>query len=230
MLGIILVKTGLDLLRPLILRNLIDVTIPSGDLNRLLLLTIGLLLIPTATGWIGVWQRRLNSQVGEGVIYDLRVALYSRLQRMSLRFFTHTRVGELMSRLNNDVIGAQNAISNTIVDIITEIIQAVAVLAVMFALEWRLTLISIVILPLFILAARCSVTRLRDIARKQMDANAQMNAMMNETLNIGGAMLVKFFGRQPTEVYRFQTAPERCADLGIDGPSWAPSFSSSSVC
>ena len=141
-------------------------------------------------------QRRLNSRVGEGVIYDLRVALYARLQRMSLRFFTNTKVGELMSRLNNDVVGAQNAISSTIVGIITQLIQAAAVLAVMLTLEWRLTLISVAIMPLFILAARLLGTRLRDMARKQMEANAQMNAMMNETLNIGGALLVKLFGRQ----------------------------------
>jgi ATP-binding cassette, subfamily B, bacterial len=107
------------------------------------------------------------------------------------------------SRLNNDVVGAQNAISNTIVNIITEIIQAATVLAVMLSLEWRLTLISVAILPLFIFTARRLGRRLRDIARQTMDANAQMNAMMNETLNISGALLVKLFGRAPVEVARF---------------------------
>ena len=163
-----------------------------------------LLLIPLLGGAIGIIQRRLNAMVGEGVIYDLRVALYARLQRMSLHFFTNTKLGELMSRLNNDVVGAQNAISNTIVNIITNIIQAVAVLVVMLTLEWRLTLISIVILPLFILAARRMGVKLRDISRQQMEANAQMNATMNETLNIGGALLVKLFGRAVTEVKRFE--------------------------
>lgn len=112
---------------------------------------------------------------------------------MSLRFFTTTKIGELMSRLNNDVVGAQNAISNTIVNIVTDIIQAATVLAVMLSLEWRLTLISVAILPLFIFTARRLGTRLRDIARQTMDANAQMNAMMNETLNISGVLLVKLF-------------------------------------
>ena len=154
MLLLILVSTGLTLLTPLILRDLIDKTIPSGNVQRLVFLALALLLIPAIGGVLGVIQRRLNAVVGEGVIYDLRVALYSRLQRMSLHFFTNTRLGELMSRLNNDVVGAQNAISNTIVSIITNIIQAGAVLVVMLTLEWRLTLISIIILPLFILAAR----------------------------------------------------------------------------
>jgi ATP-binding cassette, subfamily B, bacterial len=120
-----------------------------------------------------------------------------------------------MSRLNNDVVGAQNAISNTIVGIITNIIQATAVVIVMLTLEWRLTLVSVVILPLFILAARQLGTRLRDISRSQMEANARMNAMMNETLNIGGALLVKLFGRTQVEIDRFQQRAVGVRDLGI---------------
>jgi ATP-binding cassette subfamily B protein len=215
MLIMILITTGLALLTPLIFRNMIDQTIPSGDINRLVLLALALLLIPILSGVINVIQRRFNVSVGEGVIYDLRVALYSNLQRMSLRFFTNTRVGELMSRLNNDVVGAQDAISNTIVSIVTNIIQAVAVLAVMLTLEWRLTLISIMVLPLFIYAARQLGTRLRDIARSQLEANAQMNAMMNETLNIGGALLVKLFGRKLLEIKRFSDRASHVRDLGI---------------
>ncbi|MBE3143767.1 MAG: ABC transporter ATP-binding protein [Planctomycetes bacterium] len=215
MLILILITTGLALLTPLIFRNMIDQTIPSGDINRLVLLALALLLIPILSGVINVIQRRFNVSVGEGVIYDLRVALYSRLQRMSLRFFTNTRVGELMSRLNNDVVGAQDAISNTIVSIVTNIIQAVAVLAVMLTLEWRLTLISIMVLPLFIYAARQLGSRLRDIAREQLEANAQMNAMMNETLNIGGALLVKLFGRKILEIKRFSDRASHVRDLGI---------------
>jgi ATP-binding cassette, subfamily B, bacterial len=215
MLVMILMTTGLTLLTPLILRDLIDRTIPAGDTNRLVLLALGLLLIPALGGAINVVQRRLNAWVGEGVIYDLRVALYSSLQSMSLRFFTHTKVGELMSRLNNDVVGAQNAISNTIVGILTNIIQASAVLIVMLTLEWRLTLISVAILPLFILAARRMGNRLREIARQHMEFNAQMNAMMNETLNIGGALLVKLFGRRNQEIERFQDRAVKVRDIGV---------------
>ena len=215
MLVMILITTGLTLLTPLILRDLIDRTIPTGDVNRLVLLALAVLFIPALGGGINVIQRRLNAYVGEGVIYDLRVALYSHLQRMSLRFFTNTKVGELMSRLNNDVVGAQNAISNTIVSMITNIIQAAAVLAVMLSLEWRLTLVSVTILPFFILAARRLGTRLRDIAREAMETNAQMNAMMNETLNIGGALLVKLFGRTEVEVSRFEDRSKRVRDIGV---------------
>jgi ATP-binding cassette subfamily B protein len=215
MLLLILLTTGINLLTPLVLRDLIDRTLPQRDPNRLILLALALLLIPLVQGLINVGQRWLNSRVGEGVIYDLRVALFTHLQSMSLRFFTHTRVGELMSRLNSDVVGAQNAISNTIVGIVTNFIQAAALLTVMLVLEWRLTLLSILILPLFILAARRLGARLRDIARAQLDANAQMNAMMHETLNIGGALLVKLFGRAYVERNRFDGRAVSVRDLGI---------------
>jgi ATP-binding cassette subfamily B protein len=215
MLVTILLTTGLSLLTPQIFRYMIDVVLPAKDVNRLLLLAGALLLIPAVEGGINVFQRRLNATVGEGVIYDLRSSLFSRLQRMSLRFFTNTKVGELMSRLNNDVVGAQNAISNTIVGIVTNLIEAIALLAIMLAMEWRLTIISIVILPLIIIAARRLGTVLRDIAREAMETNAQMNAHMNETLNIGGALLVKLFGRTAEEEKRFRERAANVRNIGI---------------
>jgi ATP-binding cassette, subfamily B, bacterial len=215
MLIMILITTGLNLLNPLILRDMIDRTIPSGNVKRLVMLVLAILFIPTFNGIIGVVQRWLNAGVGEGVIFDLRVALFSRLQRMSLHFFTNTKVGELMSRLNNDVVGAQNAISNTIVSIITGIIQAVALMAMMLTLEWHLTLTAIVILPLFIWVARKIGTRLRDISRRQLEVQAQMNAHMNETLNVSGALLVKLFGREPIELGRFRERAVRVRDMGV---------------
>jgi ATP-binding cassette subfamily B protein len=211
----ILVVTGLNLLIPLIMRNLIDYTIPTKDLPRLVTLALALLLIPGLSAFFNIIQRRLNAAVGEGVIYDLRVALYSHLQRMSLRFFTNTKVGELMSRLNNDVVGAQTAISNTFVNIVTSFIQAAAVMAVMLALEWRLALISIAILPVFLLAARSLGTRLRDITRQQLDLNAKMNAVMQELLNISGALLVKLFGRTIEEDNRFKQRARNVRDIGV---------------
>lgn len=215
MLVTILLTTGLSLLTPLIFRNMIDVVIPAKDTQRLIWLGVALLAIPAVEGGINVIQRRLNATVGEGVIYDLRSSLFARLQRMSLRFFTNTKVGELMSRLNNDVVGAQNAISNTIVNIVTNLIETIALLAVMFALEWRLTLVSVLILPLFIVAAQRLGKVLRDIAREAMDHNAKMNAHMNETLNIGGALLVKLFGRSIEEEKRFRERAANVRDIGI---------------
>lgn len=216
MLGTILLTTFLGLLNPLLFREIIDTALANKDLNHLHLLALGLVLIPVISGGIRIIQRKLNVSIGEGVIYDLRVALYHHLQQMSLRFFTNTRTGELMSRLNNDVVGAQNAISNTIVSIVTNVITVVATLAMMLALEWRLTILGVLVLPFFILIARRLGKRLKAIAREQMTYNAQMNAMMNETLNISGALLVKLFGRIDTEVRHFERRAADVRDSGIE--------------
>jgi ATP-binding cassette subfamily B protein len=137
------------------------------------------------------------------------------MQRMSLRFFTQTRTGELMSRLNNDVVGAQQAISNTIVAIISNAVSFVLTLAIMLTLEWRLTLLGLAILPLFVLPARRIGRVLRDLRRHSMEYNAEMNATMNETLNVSGALLVKLFGRQQRELERFSRDGREVRDIGI---------------
>lgn len=215
MLVTILLGTGLSLVGPLIFRQMIDVVLPSKNVNQLIMYAVALLLIPVIDGIIGVFQRRLNATVGEGVIFDLRSSLFARLHRMSLRFFTNTKVGELMSRLNNDVVGAQNAISNVITDIVTDLIRTIAILAVMLTLEWRLTLLSLLILPFIIFFARRLSVVLRETSRQGMELNAQMNAHMNETLNIGGALLVKLFGRGREEETRFRQRAAGVRDIGV---------------
>lgn len=215
LLVLILMTTGLSLITPLLIIDLIDNTLPNANTSRLNLIALGLVAIPVITGVLRVVQRRLNAEVGEGVIYDLRVALYDHLQKMSLRFFTNTKNGELMSRLNNDVIDAQRAISNTIVEIVTNLVTVVATLAVMFALEWRLTLLGVMVLPFFIVLARRVGAVLREIAREHMVYNAQMNAMMNETLNISGTLLVKLFGRRKMEVGRFDERSAKVRNIGV---------------
>lgn len=212
---LILIQSGIGLLTPLIVRDLLDRTLPSGDGQRLNILAFGLILIPVFSSLIGIIIRRVNSRIGEGVIYDLRVSLFSHLQRMSLRFFTNTKSGELMSRLNNDVVNAQTAISDTIVGIITNAVQLIVTLAVMFALDWRLTLLGVLVFPLFVISARAIGTKLREIAREAMDINAEMNAIMVETLNISGALLVKLFGRRNVEVDRFAQRAGRVRDIGV---------------
>ena len=216
MLGTILVTTFLGLLNPLIFREIIDGALVKKDLSRLHVLALAMVMIPIVSGGVRIVQRKLNVSIGEGVIYDLRVALYHHLQQMSLRFFTNTKTGELMSRLNNDVVGAQNAISNTIVSIVTNVITVIATLAVMLTLEWRLTILGVLVLPAFILIARRLGKRLKAVARRQMGYNAQMNAMMNETLNISGALLVKLFGRIENEVEHFEERAADVRDAGIE--------------
>ena len=215
LLATILVISGISLISPLLYRDLIDVAIPDRNFSRINLLALGMIGIPIINGIIGVWQRRLNAAVGEGVIFDLRHSLYEHLQKMSLRFFTETRTGELMSRLNNDVIGAQRAISNTLVTIVSNFVTLVATLSIMIALEWRLTLLGLAILPLFIIPARRVGKVLRDLRRRSLENNAEMNSTMNETLNVSGALLVKLFGREKHESKRFRTHASEVRDIGI---------------
>jgi ATP-binding cassette, subfamily B, bacterial len=211
----ILLISGLSLIPPLLFRDLIDVAIPNADYTRLNWLALGMIAIPLLNGGIGILQRRLNAEIGEGAIYDLRRALFTHLQRMSLRFYTKTRTGEVMSRLNSDVVGAQQAVSGTIPDITSNLVSFVATFAIMMALEWRLTLLALALLPLFILPARYVGRILRRIRRRSMELNAEMNATMNETLNVGGALLVKLFGREQREIDRFSRDAAEVRDIGV---------------
>jgi ATP-binding cassette subfamily B protein len=215
MLATILAISILSLIPPLLLRDLIDRALPQRDAGRLNLLALGMIAVPLANGLIGVAQRYASARVGEGIIFDLRCAVYAHVQRMSLRFFTRTRAGELMSRLNNDVVGAQGAITGTLVTLISNTVSLALTLAIMLSLEWRLTLLGIAILPLFILPARRIGLTLRTLTRKAMDMNARMNAQMNETLNISGALLAKVFGRQRMEVERFRERSSAVRDIGV---------------
>ncbi len=136
--------------------------------------------------------------------------------RMSLRFFTQTRTGELMSRLNNDVVGAQRAVTGTMVTIVSNLVTFISVLIVMLILDWRLTLLALAILPLFIFPARRVARKLRAIRRQSMELNAEMNASMNETLNVSGALLVKLFGREQYEIDKFASHAAQVRDIGVD--------------
>ena len=205
----------LGLIPPLIYQSLIDEVLPSGDMMRLNLLAIGLFAVPLLTGVLGVVQRHYGARAGEGIIYDLRREMYEHLQRMSMRFFTNTRSGEIISRFNSDVVGAQNAITGTIPDIVTNVVTLVSTLAVMIAIEWRLTILSVIVLPLFLLPARRVARIFRTIRRTAMDLNADMSNQISETLSVNGALLVKTFGRGASELARFQSVAGNVRDIGI---------------
>ncbi len=214
-LATIFVSSLLGLVPPLLYRDLIDHALPERDWARLNLLALGMIAIPLISGLVDVGQRWLTASIGEGIISDLRKALYAHMQKMSLRFFTNTKTGELMSRLNNDVVGAQRAVTNTLISIITSVFQLVAALFIMLSLDWRLTLLSLIVLPLFVLPSRRIGHILREIVRRQLDLNAEMNALMNETLNVSGALLVKLFGRQRDEERKFDERANRVRDIGV---------------
>ena len=205
----------LSLIPPLLIRDLLDNAIPNRDPSRINILALAMISVPLVNGLLGVAQRYLSANIGESLIFDLRKGLFVHLQKMSLRFFTHTQVGELMSRLNNDVVGAQRAITGTVVTLISNSISLVATFLIMVSLEWRLTLIGVAILPLFVLPARRVGKVLRGLARESMESNARMNALMNETLNISGALLSKIFGRQKADEERFTQDAAEVRDVGV---------------
>lgn len=214
-LATIVIISLLTLVPPLLMRSLIDKAIPDGNLRMVTFLGIGMVAVPLVNGVVGVIQRRATAKMGEGIIYDLRRELFDHLQHMSLGFFTNTKTGELMSRLNSDVIGAQQAVTSTFVSLVANVFTVVATLFIMVQLEWRLTLLAVSILPLFIIASRQVGKRLRDIRRSQMSANAEMNSVMQETLSVSGALLVKLFGRSSFENERFAVYASEVRDLGI---------------
>ena len=214
-LATILVISGLSLLPPLLMLTLIDTAIPDENLRLVTFLGLGMVLVPLVNGVVGVVQRRATAKMGEGIIFDLRRQLFNHLQQMSLSFFTNTKTGELMSRLNSDVIGAQQAVTSTFVSLVANSVTVVATLFIMTRLEWRLTLLAVSILPLFIVASRRVGNNLRRIRRQQMAANASMNSVMQETLSVSGALLVKLFGRADFEDDRFAVHASEVRDLGV---------------
>jgi ATP-binding cassette subfamily B protein len=219
MLGGILLTSLLDLVPPLLLRDLIDNALPQGDrpgnLTRLTFIGLAMVLLPLVSGLIDVAQRRLNAGVGEGLIYDLRRALYDHLQRLGLRFFTNTRSGEIISRINNDVVGAQRAVTSTLASVITNVILLITTLGMMLYLQWQLTLLAIIIFPVFVVVSRRVGRILRGLTRQQMEYNSQMNALTGETLNVSGALLVKLYGRREDEVGRFSERAAHVRDIGV---------------
>ncbi len=211
----ILLVSGLTVVPPLLIRDLVDNAIPAADVRRLTLLGGAMVVVPLISVSVGALQRWMSAKAGEGIIYDLRRALYTHLQGMSLRFFTETKTGELVSRLNNDVVGAQTAITGTFVTIVSNVVSVVAILAVMIQAEWRLTLLAVAALPLFVYPARRVGQMLRAITRRQMRHNGVMSTVLNETFNVSGALLVKLFGRRNEEMARFSAEARMVRDLGV---------------
>jgi len=211
----VLAISGLSVVPALLTRVLIDEAIPNGDIGLLSLLGLGMVAIPVINAVIGVLQRWWSSRAGEGIIFDLRRQLYRHLQSMSLRFFTNTRTGELISRVNTDVVGAQQAITGTFITIISNLVSVVVTAAVMLQADWRLTGLALLAMPLFTLPARRVARVLRRITNEQMEKNAAMSSVLQETFNVSGALLVKLFGRGEREETRYSGEAAAVRDLGV---------------
>jgi ATP-binding cassette subfamily B protein len=226
---LIVLAAFLAVLNPLIFKKIIDDGIgtnppESGDPG----LVVGLALLVAALAIVDaglqLWSRWFSTRIGEGLIYDMRSAVYTHISRMPLAFFTRTQTGALISRLNNDVLGAQQAFTGTLSGVVSNVIGVVLTLTAMFVLSWQITLLSLVLLPVFIIPAKLIGTKLQALTRESYALNAQMTNSMTERFNVSGALLVKLFGRPETEERAFRDKAGRVRDIGVTSAMYGRVF------
>ncbi len=212
---IIILDAVIGAVNPLILKEIIDQGILRHHIQliiNLALLVAGLAILDAALSLI---QRYFSAKIGEGLIFDMRTKIFSHIQQMPLAFFTRTQTGALVTRLNNDVLGAQEAFTDVLSTVIGNIMSVALVLSVMFVLSWQLTLVSLILLPLFLIPARLFGNRLQEQTREAYTLNAKMNTTMIERFNVAGALLAKLFGDPQTENRLFQDKAGKVRNIGI---------------
>ncbi len=214
-LGVIVVDALIGVWNPLIYREIIDGGIVRHDSRLIVELGLLLAVLALADALLSLVQRYISSRVGEGLIYDMREKVFGHVQEMPLAFFSRTQTGALISRLNNDVLGAQQAFTDTLSSIVSNLITVVLTIAVMAFLSWQITVAALVLLPLFVFPARRIGRRLQQLTREAYNLNAQMNNTMTERFNVSGALLVKLFGRPETEHEQFAVRAARVRDIGV---------------
>jgi len=214
-LACILATSVLGLVPPMLVRWIIDHAIPTGNRTELNWLVAAMIGVPLVSGLIGVWQNYLITVMAQGVMFDLRRAMYGRLLRQSLRFFTNTKAGEILSRLQNDVAGVAGVVSGTLVTLSTNVLVLVSTLVVIFNMDWQLSLVACAILPFFILPTR-RVGQVRSKLSKQTQERlAELTSYIQETLSVSGYLLTRLFGAQTYEAKRFQDKAAAVRDLQI---------------
>ncbi|MBW8806288.1 MAG: ABC transporter ATP-binding protein [Catenulisporales bacterium] len=214
-LAIVVVDAVLVVLPPLLSQQLVDSGVLKGDkalVTRLALIIAGVAIADAAAS---LAQRFLSSRIGEGLIYDLRTRVFAHVQRMPIAFFTRTQTGALISRLNSDVIGAQQAFTSVLSNVVSNVISLVLVAGTMFYLSWQITTLSLLLLPLFLIPARRVGKRMQGQVRRQMQLNADMSTMMTERFNVSGALLTKLFGRPDEEDAQFAVKAAGVRDAGV---------------
>jgi ATP-binding cassette, subfamily B, bacterial len=216
---LILVIAGLGLINPLMIKVAFQILLgnePASErLSDLLLVVVVMIVAPIITGLLGLWQTYINNRVGQHVMQDLRNSLYSHLQHMPLKFFTSTRTGEIQSRLSNDVAGVQGVLTDTASSILSNVATVASTLAAMFILNWQLTVLSLAVMPLFLVLSRKVGKVRREVSGRTQESLADLTAHMQETLSVSGILLSKAFGRQGYEIERFQQENRRLSELEI---------------
>lgn len=205
----------LVVVNPLLVKHLLDDGVLGKDASLVLWLALAMAVTSVLDAVLGVGSGYLSSRIGESLIFDLRTQVFAHVQRMSLAFFTRTQTGALVSRLNNDVIGAQRAFTSTLSSTVSNSISVVVVGITMLALSWQVTLACLLLFPLLLLASRWVGHQISGLTRRQMDGNADLGNMMTERFNVGGALLLKLFGRRDEEDEKYGEKAGLVRDLGI---------------
>jgi ATP-binding cassette, subfamily B, bacterial len=219
LIGLFLVLTVIDaalvVVTPLLVQRIVDDGILEGDVRLVVLLALAMAGVAVVAAVLTVFTGVMSSRIGEGLILDLRSTVFAHVQRLGLAFFTRTQTGALVSRLNNDVIGAQRAFTSTLSSTVSNSIAVVVVGAAMIVLSWRVTVLVLLLFPILVVVSRWVGLRLSRLTHQQMDGNADLGNAMTERFNVGGAMLVKLFGRREEEDAAFTAKADVVRDLGV---------------
>jgi ATP-binding cassette subfamily B protein len=215
LLTLIFLSAGLGVISPFLLREVLDTAYPNHDVALLSALVGGMIALSVLTSVIGVAQTYISNQVGQRVMHDLRASVYSHLQRMSLAFFTHTRTGEVQSRIANDIGGIDSVVTSTATSIVQNVTTVVATVVAMFLLDWRLAAFSLVLLPFFVWLTRRVGEERRRIQSVRQSRLADMSTLVEESLSVSGILLGKTMGRSPELVRRFSDESGELADLEV---------------
>ena len=213
-LGVILLSSVLQVVPPFVFKRLIDHAIPARDLGSVDRLAVLAVILAVVTSGLSLVNRWFGARIGEGLIYDLRSALYRHVQAMPLAFFTRTQTGSLLSRLSSDVVGAQATVG-TLASVTSDLMTLLSTLVAMVALSWQITALALLVLPGFFVIDRRLGPRLKQLARRRMTLNASMSSTMTERFNVAGALLVKLFGRPAQEAATFDAQAADVRDTGI---------------
>lgn len=212
---LIVIDAGVMAANPLLYKAVIDEGILKRNAGVVIELALTVAALAVVNAGLTLWQRWVSARVGEGLIYDMRTKVFEQVQRMPIAFFSRTQTGALISRLNNDVLGAQRAFTDTFSSVVGNVVNVAVTLVAMFILSWQITLIALVILPVFVFPARWVGKRLSAITRESYELNAEMNTTMNERFNVAGALLVKLFGDPRAELREFSSRAARVRDIGV---------------
>ena len=223
-LGLVVIDAVIGAANPLIFREIINQGIIRHQTGLIVTLALIVAGLAVADAFLSLGQRFVSARIGEGLIFDMRTKVFAHVQKMPLAFFTRTQTGALVTRLNNDVLGAQEAFTDILGTVVSNLISVALVLVAMFFLSWQLTLVSLILLPAFVLPARWLGRRLQGITREAYALNAQMNTTMTERFNVSGALLVKLFGRPGEEARSFDDKAGRVRDIGVTQAMYARFF------